>query len=495
MRTAPLILCLSLFAPLALSSQAPVAVPDPTPAPAAAAPTPSPAPTTLSPTAAPTPLAPSRSLLAASDDFTHVAERVNPWVVNISTTQVVRQRIADFWDAFYGFDPFNPGTPGTRTFIRRSLGSGIVYSADGLIVTNAHVVSGADEITVGLYDGRQAKAQVIGEDDNVDLALLKISVPGPLPYADLGDSDAVKVGQWAIAIGDPFGFDHSLTVGVISAKERSDIFTGQGAAKYQNYIQTDASINHGNSGGPLCDIQGRVIGMNTAISTPNDGSIGIGFAIPINFVKRSIPDLEREGRVVAPKLGFFTQDVDARLARALGLPQTDGVLITDIATGGAADKAGLRRGDVLTALNGRHVGDTGQLRTRIYGADPNAPLTLSVWRQGRALNLKVTPSELQASEHPGTWHGITVEANSPQVAARRGLTVSQGVVVDSVAPSSSAERIGIRPGDTLLEINQQAIQGLAGWRKLTNMVDESQDAVVLLVRGQQSAYIVLPGEQ
>ncbi|MGH7441339.1 MAG: trypsin-like peptidase domain-containing protein, partial [bacterium] len=429
-----------------------------------------------SPTAsvqAPAVPAPSAALLLAQDGFTRVAEMANPWVVNISTTQIIHQRIASFWDNFYGFSPFNQG--GIRTFTRQSLGSGFIYSADGLILTNAHVVSGADEITVGLVDGTEAKAQVVGEDDNVDLALLKINVGHPLPFATLGDSDKVKVGQWAIAIGNPFGLDHSLTVGVISAKERTNIFSGEGAAKYQNYLQTDASINHGNSGGPLCDIEGNVIGMNTAITTPNDGSIGIGFAIPANFIKRSIPDLERAGRVVAPELGFFTQDVDARLARALKLPTDHGVLVTDVAAGGAADKAGLRRGDVLLKLNDKDVPDTATLRMRIYENGPGQAISLDVWRGGQTLSLSVTADQLKASEHPETWHGIKVIANSNAIAAKRGLSVTQGVVVDSVAPSSSAERIGIRPGDVLLELNQQNIQSLENWKKLTQAVDESQD--------------------
>jgi serine protease Do len=438
------------------------------------------------------PRTPSPALLLASDDFTQVAELANPWVVNISTTQYVRQSLGSFWGDFYGFDPFNGDT---RTFQRQSLGSGFIYSSDGLILTNAHVVAGADKIVVRLVDGTEAQAQVIGEDDNVDLALLKINVKKTLPTALLGDSDKVKVGQWAIAIGNPFGFDHSLTVGVISAKERTNIFTGEGAAKYQNYLQTDASINHGNSGGPLCNVEGEVVGMNTAISSPNDGSIGIGFAIPINFIKRSIPDLERAGRVVAPKLGFFTQDVDERLALSLKLPGEGGVLVTDVASGGAADLAGLQRGDVLLRLNSHTVDNSAELRTYIYDNDPDSDLTLDIWRAGHPLSLRVTPTQLKASENPGTWHGLRVVVNSEQEAAKRGLAVTDGVVVDSVTVASSAGRIGIKPGDVLMELNQKRIVGMDGWNSLTKAVDEGQDAVMLLVRGRQSAYIVLPAEQ
>ncbi len=434
---------------------------------------------------------PSPALIRAAEDFSRVAERANRWVVNINTTQYVRQRINPFWQDFYGFDPFGGGG---RTYKRQSLGSGFIYSADGLILTNAHVVAGADEILVRLEDGSEAAATVVGEDAGVDLALLKIDAKKALPVAPLGDSSKVRVGEWAIAIGSPLGFDHTLTVGVISAKERTNIFSGEGAARYQNYLQTDASINHGNSGGPLCNIRGEVIGMNTAISTPNDGSIGIGFAIPVNFIKRSVPDLLRSGKVVAPRLGFFTQDLDARMAKALKAPGKGGVLVTDVASGGAAEKAGLKRGDLILSLNAKAVANTAELRTRIYEADPNANLVIIVWREGQRVGLQVAPSQLQAQPTQG-WHGLSVVDNNRSVAAKRGLALSDGVVVVEVAQGSSADRIGVQPGDALLELNQQRIDSLETWNRLTRALDDGQEAVVLLLRGRQSAYVVLPAEE
>ncbi|HXB97144.1 MAG TPA: trypsin-like peptidase domain-containing protein [bacterium] len=435
---------------------------------------------------------PSPALLKAADDFSQVAEHADAWVVNISTTQYIRQRIGSFWEDFYGYDPFGGG--GTRTLKRQSLGSGFILTADGEILTNAHVVEGADEVMVRLKDGTEAKAQVLGQDNNVDLALLKIHTDKPLVPATLGDSDGVRVGQWAIAIGNPFGFDHSLTVGVISAKERTNIFQGEGAAKYQNYLQTDASINHGNSGGPLCDIHGDVIGMNTAISTPNDGSIGIGFAIPINFIKRSIPDLRRLGKVVAPKLGFFTQDLDARLATALKLDRPEGVLVTDVAEGGPAALAGLKRGDVILAMNSKETPSSADLRTRIYEAQPGAALSLQIWRDGQAKTLTMTPAQLTATAAPQLWHGLTVVENNPTEASQRGLAVTQGVIVTSVAANSTADRIGMQAGDVLVELDQKRIIGMDGWTSLTHQATEDQDAVLLLVRNRQSAYIVIPAE-
>lgn len=436
---------------------------------------------------------PSPALLRAADDFSRVAERANPWVVNINTTQYIRQRLGSFWEDFYGFDPFFGG--GTRTYKRQSLGSGFIYSEDGLILTNAHVVAGADEILVRLQDGTESRAEVVGEDENVDLALLRIKTVKPLPKAVLGDSAKVRVGEWAIAIGNPLGFDHTLTVGVISAKERTNIFSGQGAAKYQNYLQTDASINHGNSGGPLCNINGEVIGMNTAISTPNDGNIGIGFAIPVNFIKRSIPDLLRAGRVVVPRLGLFTQDVDARSAKALKLPSAKGVLVTDVASGSPAEKAGIRQGDVILNVNAKDVANNAELRTRIYEADLSQNLVIIVWREGKRMGLQVPPALLKQEDAAETWHGLEVEANNKALARREKLGVYEGVVVRKVAVGSSADRIGIQAGDVLLEINRQRIKGWEDWKALCARFSQDQEAVVLLLRGRQSAYVILPAEE
>jgi serine protease Do len=436
---------------------------------------------------------PSPAMLRASDDFSRVADLVNPSVVNISTSQTIHNRFPSFWEEYYGFDPFGQNG-GQQTYKRESLGSGFILSSDGMILTNDHVVAGADEVVVRLENNAEYKAQVLGEDANVDLALLKIEPKQALPAAVLGDSSQVRVGQWAIAIGNPFGFDHSLTVGVISAKERTNIFQGDGAAKYQNYLQTDASINHGNSGGPLCNIKGEVIGMNTAISTPNDGSIGIGFAIPINFIKRSIPDLQRAGKVVAPKLGFYTQDVDAPLAAALKLPGTRGVLVTDVAAGSASEKAGLKRGDVVTAFDTNPVANSAELRTRIYEADGTQTLTMSVWREGKTMDLSILPAFLKTADSAKNWHGLDVEDNDRAKAQERGLSIAEGVIVSNVAKGSGAERIGVKSGDVILEINQQRFEGLQGWQNLTKSLDEAQDAVILLVRGRQSAYVILPAE-
>jgi serine protease Do len=237
------------------------------------------------------------------------------------------------------------------------------------------------------------------------------------------------------------------------------------------------------------------LSRSSASSTPNDGSIGIGFAIPINFIKRSVPDLQRAGKVVAPKLGFFTQDVDAKLAKALKLPNPKGVLVTDVAAGNPAEKAGLKRGDVVLSFDTKPVNNAAELRTRIYEADPGQALTMSVWRDGKPQGLVVKPEYLKAAELSEAWHGLEVEENTPAKARARGLVLAEGVIVKTVAKGSGAERIGIKTGDLILEVNQQRFDGLDGWKSLTKQVYEGQDAVVLLVRGRQSAYIVLPAEQ
>jgi serine protease Do len=435
-------------------------------------------------------LEPSPAVVHASEDFSAVAELADPWVVNISTTQTIRQRYPQFWSDYFNENFLNQG----REYRRQSLGSGFILSADGQILTNAHVVSGADEIKVRLVSGDEYAATILGEDENVDLAVIQIHPKTPLSVAQLGDSSKVKVGEWAIAIGNPFGFDHSVTVGVISAKERSNVLGDEGRGRYQNFLQTDASINPGNSGGPLCNIRGEVIGINTAISTPNEGSIGIGFAIPINMVKRAIPDLIKSGHVVTPRLGFFTQDIDERLSAALKLDGRKGALVTDVISGQPADKAGLRRGDVITSVNGIAIANTSDFKTRIFEVKPGDPLSLTVFRKNLTIQLSIATLATQQND-AGLWHGIAVEENSPEKAMSMGLAVARGLIVSKVSKGSTAEKIGLNPGDLILEVNQQRMDTKNQWKALTDQTEEDTDAILLIVRGQQSAYVVLPGEE
>jgi len=424
-------------------------------------------------------------------DFSSVAEKCGPWVVNISTSHLVRESAPPLGaDPFFNF--FDMPQQG-RTVRRQSLGSGLVISPEGQVLTNAHVVSGADEITVTLWNGDSYPAKVLGLDEKVDLAVLSISPLKPLSAAVLGDSDAVKVGQWAVAIGTPLGFDHSVTVGVISAKGRTKVFTGDDASRYQNFLQTDASINQGNSGGPLCNVAGEVIGINSAIATPNQGSVGLGFAIPINMVKRSIPDLVRRGRVVPPQFGFFTQDVTPQLAQALRLSTSRGVLVSDVAAGGAAAQAGLERGDVIVAIGDTSVASAAELKSTLYERKPGETVPFEVLRKGQPLQLALVGQDGRQATGD-VWHGLQVLGNSPALAQEKGLALAVGVVVASVAHGSSAEEAGLMPGDVVLELDQKPVRNLAAWQQLCQGMDEGKDVALRVVRGRQMAYVVLRGE-
>jgi serine protease Do len=435
-------------------------------------------------------LEPSAAVIHAAEDFSKVAELADPWVVNISTTQIIHQRYPQFWSDFFNQDFMNQG----REVRRQTLGSGIILSADGQIVTNAHVVADADEIKVRLVSGDEYPATVLGEDENVDLAVLQIHPKGALDPAILGDSSLVKVGEWAIAIGNPFGFDHSVTVGVISAKERSNVLGESGQGHYENFLQTDASINPGNSGGPLCNIEGEVIGINTAISTPSEGSIGIGFAIPINMVKRAVPDLVKNGHVVTPHLGFYTQDLDEPLAAALKLGNQKGVLVADVVAGQPADLAGLKRGDLITSFDGKSVMSTADLTTRLFEIKPGDVLPVQILRKGLHIELNITTSASPENEGQ-SWHGLQVEENNLDKARTLGLGIARGMIINRVGKGSSAEKIGLNPGDVIVELNQQRVDTKEEWNKITSQTQEDVDAIILIVRRQQSAYVVLPAEE
>ncbi len=434
----------------------------------------------------------SAGVMQIQQDFETVAAKVAPSVVNISSTQFMQEYYSPFGNDPF-FNQFFDAPMLGRTVRRESLGSGVIITADGEVLTNAHVVNGADEITVKLLSGDEYKAKVLGEDNRVDLAVLRIHPKAPLTPAVLGDSSKVKVGQWAIAIGNPLGFDHSLTVGVISAKGRTNVFSDQGGVRYQNFLQTDAAINHGNSGGPLCDIDGQVIGINTAIATPNQGNIGIGFAIPINMVKRAIPDLVKRGRVIPPQLGFYTQDLTPSLVQAMHLSVRGGVLVADVALDGPAAKAGLKRGDVILSVEGQKVDSSEDLKSLLYQYQPGQAIGLKVYRGGKTLDLSVV-GEAAVATKGAFWHGLEVVANSRSVATRRGLAVSQGVVVARVAQGSSGADAGLQPDDVLVEVNQKPVQGLMDWQKLIQEYPQNQEVVVRVVRGQEMAYVALRGE-
>lgn len=334
---------------------------------------------------------PDRSTLNIENAFVRVAEGVTPAVVNISTVgkgKSPRYSFRPFGnDPFFRdfFDRFFEGFP--RAERQMSLGSGVIIDKGGYILTNHHVIKDADEITVKLANKKEYKSRVVGVDPKTDLAVIKVNAPEDLPVAILGDSDALKVGEWALAIGNPFGLDHTVTVGVISATGRSDV----GIATYENFIQTDASINPGNSGGPLLNIQGEVIGINTAIIASGQG---IGFAIPINMAKKVIGDLIKRGKVTRGWLGVGIQPLTPELAKSLGLSLEEGILVNRVMPKSPAEAAGLKEGDVITSVDGKKITDSRELQRMVAELEVGRMIELGLLRDGKPLSVKLKVGEL-----------------------------------------------------------------------------------------------------
>ncbi len=400
--------------------------------------------------------------------FAPVVRQAAPAVVNIYTRKTIEQRpfspLFDdpFFKRFFGEDfPFG-GAPRER--IQNSLGSGVLVRADGIVVTNNHVIEGADEITVVLYDRREFEAEIVLADKRTDLAVLRIDPEGELlPSIDFGDSDALEVGDLVLAIGNPFGVGQTVTSGIISALARTRV----GVADYRSFIQTDAAINPGNSGGALVSMDGRLVGINTAIFSKSGGSMGIGFAVPSNMV-RAIVDSAIEGRpLVRPWIGFDGRAVTAELASALGMRRPVGVIVEKVHEDSPADKVGLRVGDVVVAVNGYDVEDEQALRFRLATRRIGEEVTLSVWRNGRerAVTMRlIAPPEvpprnvtLLEGRHP--LHGARIANLSPALVEELGLQGQpRGVIVLAVARRSPAAQLGLQPGDILVQINERRIR-------------------------------------
>jgi serine protease Do len=385
----------------------------------------------------------------------------------------------------------HPQLPQNRTV--RGAGSGVIISEDGTILTNNHVVEGAKEVEVILADQRQMKAKVVGRDPKTDLAVLKIDAGKSLPAASMGDSGQLQVGDWVIAIGNPFGLNHTVTSGIVSAKGRVI-----GAGPYDDFIQTDASINPGNSGGPLFNMKGEVVGINTAI-LPNGQ--GIGFAIPINTAKPLIPQLVSKGGVTRGYLGVSIQSVSSDLAAALKLESGKGALVADVVSGGPADRAGIKRGDVIVSFDGKTVEDSHELPAMVAATPVGNEVSVVVMRDGkeRQLSAKVArlESEETASEETrqpaqGKW-GLQLHDLTPQIARQLGLKAEKGVVIVGVQPGSPAERAAIQQGDIILEVNRKAVESAKEVKEEVAKAGDA-DSLVLLVKGEQgSRYVVLKG--
>jgi Do/DeqQ family serine protease len=436
-----------------------------------------------------------KSLLRAMEDaFTSVADHVMPAVVNITTSPPrgrgptagpgPRERSEPFAP-----DPFFRRPPREDP---RASGSGVIVDPNGYILTNNHVIENAQGIEVRLSDGRKFSGKLIGRDPKSDLAVLKIDAPAPLPMAQLGDSDRLRIGQWAIAIGSPFGLDRTVTVGIISATARTRV----GVATYESFIQTDASINPGNSGGPLLNIDGEVIGVNTAIVAAGQG---IGFSIPINMAKDVMSQLIARGRVVRGWLGIVIQDVTEELGSSFGVSENQGVLVSDVMQGGPAESAGLRPGDVITELAGARITDVPELQRRVASVSPGESIVLNVLRDQRPVSVTVKVGEMPGEETTlavGADEnlGLVVESVGPELAEQLKLPVAHGVVVTEVDPDSPAAKAGLQPGDVVLEINREPVDDLVTFRKLVGRARSGEGMrlyVHRLSKGGGKEYLVL----
>jgi len=406
------------------------------------------------------PPAPPALLHALEDAFTAIADQVTPAVVNVGavpkrTTAGPHGESPERFREFFGEEfyerYFKRRPPGEA----RASGSGVIVDPNGYILTNNHVIENADEIMVRLSDSRKFPARLIGHDPKTDLAVLKIEAAGPLPVAKLGDSDRLRVGQWAIAIGNPFGLDRTVTVGIISATARTHV----GVATYENFIQTDASINPGNSGGPLLGLDGRVIGINTAIVASGQG---IGFSIPINQAKEVMRQLIAQGRVVRGWLGVVIQDVTDELAQTFGVQERQGVLVADVMRGGPAEAAGLRPGDVVVELGGASIREVPELQRRVAAVAPGQTVALTIVRDRRRVPVAVRVGEMPAEEparaaaRGAEDFGLTVEALPGAQALRLELPAG-GVVVTGVAPGGAGEKAGLRRGDVIVELDRRPV--------------------------------------
>jgi serine protease Do len=397
-----------------------------------------------------------------------------------------------FFERFFG-PQFRPRQRMPKKFRQRGQGSGFIISKDGYILINNHVVGEADLIKVKLADGREFKAKVIGTDPQSDVAVIKIDATD-LPVLRLGDSDKIEVGEWVIAIGNPFGLSHTVTVGVVSAKGRSRI----GINDYEDFIQTDAAINPGNSGGPLVNIHGEAIGMNTAIFSRSGGYMGIGFAIPINMAKAIKDQLLEKGKVTRGWLGVVIQDIDEELAKSFGLEKTEGVLIAEVSEGSPAEKAGLKQGDIILCLNGKKVDDVGELRNKIALTAPGTKVKMEVLRENKRKTLQVTIGKQPVGKAIGMAQhkilgklGLVVQDLTGELAEQFGYREAQGVLVAEVEPGSPAARVGIRSGHLIEEVNHKQVHNMDEFIKALAQSKQTKRVLFRIRDGEFSRYVAI----
>ena len=452
---------------------------------------------------------PVTTAIPASEAFISVAKAAQPAVVNISSSRkvIAGTQQPPYPSPFFD-DPFFRRFFGEE-FRRRfqlpperreqGLGSGVLVSSDGYIVTNNHVIAEAEEITVLLADNRRFKAKVVGTDPRTDVAVIKIDAKG-LPTLPWGDSSRLQVGEMVLAVGNPFGLNQTVTMGIISAVGRAHM----GIVDYEDFIQTDAALNPGNSGGALVNLKGELIGINTAIFSQSGGYMGIGFAIPSNMAKGVMQSLIKHGKVIRGWMGVGIQELTEDLAKEFGVAEVKGALVTDVAPDGPAAKAGLERGDVITSFNNVSVKDATHLRSLVTDSEPGTTATLTILREKRHRDIKVTLGEQpkEAGEFPGkpfapsrgdhALAGVAVEPLARE--DLRQLNIEGGVAVSGVEPESPADRAGLREGDVIRELNRKPVRSVEDYERLVRGLSSKQRVLLLIMRGRATVFLSIKPE-
>ena len=423
--------------------------------------------------------------------FSRLAETMSPAVVNIRTEKTVERdgrfgkngQFRDFYDKFFGEEH-------QRKFKQRSLGSGFIIDKEGYIVTNNHVIENADKIKVKLKNGEECDAEIVGRDPTTDLALIRITSSNHLPVVDLGDSDNLKVGQWVVAIGSPFGLEHTVTAGIVSAKGRVI-----GSGPYDDFIQTDASINPGNSGGPLIDMAGKVVGINTAIVASGQG---IGFAVPINMAKGVIEQLKESGEVSRGWLGVGIQPLSKEMAQYYGIKDGKGAMVVEAFPGDPAHKAGIRSKDLIVEVNGSKVADNRDLTRKIAAVPVGSTAEIKVLRSGKPKRFKVViakrkDAKIFAKDTPQEQKnefGIQVSDLTPEIVQKYGVGETEGALVRSIDPAGKGAEAGIMVGDVIKEINHKPIASVDAYRRIVKELVEGE-AISLFVWRRNAGFLVL----
>ena len=427
--------------------------------------------------------------------FVPLVKKLTPQVVQISTTRISEEGqvpptpfeenepFEEFWQRFFG----NPGGASRE----QSLGSGLIIASDGYILTNNHVIDNAEKVVVKLSsDDTKHSAKVIGKDPQLDIALIKIDAQG-LPTAPLGNSDRLEVGEWVVAMGNPFGLDSTVTSGIVSAKERR---IGQGP--YDAFIQTDAKINPGHSGGPLINMRGEVVGINSTFFSETGENMGIGFAIPINMIKEILPQLKDKGKVTRGWMGVTAQRVTRDIAESMGLDQTRGALVSEVVKDGPAARAGIKVGDLIIELNGKQIKDANDLPILVARAAPGEKIRVKILRDKRELTIpvqveKLKDEEVNVSAQEKEHLGLTVQKVTPENAESLGVKRAEGVLITSVEPGSAADEAGLEQGDIIVEVDRKPINDVSEYQKAVMAAQKGKPILFLVRRGENTMFLTL----